>query len=228
MKPFFGRTGPYMISPEEYAALSDPPAESTGSYVVAPFTLEGRWGAIAVAFAPDAEYGDRELELLGGLAHQAKLAIANASSFAGLERTFLSTVEALANALEARDEYTSSHARWITDMALRVGSELGSRRRHAEAAGARRALPRHRQDRHPELGAAEARPAERGGAPPDRDASRSSARRSSPRSTSCRTSAASSAPATSAGTARAIRTRRPARRSRSRRGSSSPATRSTR
>ena len=75
--------------------------------------------------APEAEYGDRELELLGGLAHQAKLAIANASSFAGLERTFLSTVEALANALEARDEYTSSHARWITDMAIRVGSELG-------------------------------------------------------------------------------------------------------
>ena len=67
----------------------------------------------------------RELELLGGLAHQAKLAIANASSFAGLERTFLSTVEALANALEARDEYTSSHARWITDTALRVGEELG-------------------------------------------------------------------------------------------------------
>jgi HD-GYP domain-containing protein (c-di-GMP phosphodiesterase class II) len=34
-------------------------------------------------------------------------------------------VEALANALEANDEYTSSHARWITDMALRVGEELG-------------------------------------------------------------------------------------------------------
>ena len=66
-----------------------------------------------------------DLELLGGLAHQSKLAIANASSFESLERTFLSTVEALANALEARDEYTSSHARWITDTALRVGRELG-------------------------------------------------------------------------------------------------------
>ena len=98
--------------------LSDPPA------VIAPFSVEGRWGAIAVA-SPDAtDFGDRELELLGGLAHQAKLAIANASSFEGLERTFLSTVEALANALEARDEYTSSHARWITDTALLVGQEL--------------------------------------------------------------------------------------------------------
>jgi diguanylate cyclase (GGDEF)-like protein len=125
MKPFVARTGPYVIGPEGYASLSDPPAGGSGSYVVAPFTLEGRWGAIAVAYGPDSEYGDRELELLGGLAHQAKLAIANASSFAGLERTFLSTVEALANALEARDEYTSSHARWITDMAIRVGSELG-------------------------------------------------------------------------------------------------------
>ena len=27
--------------------------EGSGSYVVAPFTLEGRWGAIAVAFAPE-------------------------------------------------------------------------------------------------------------------------------------------------------------------------------
>jgi HD-GYP domain-containing protein (c-di-GMP phosphodiesterase class II) len=34
-------------------------------------------------------------------------------------------VEALANALEAKDEETSSHARWITDLALRVGRELG-------------------------------------------------------------------------------------------------------
>ena len=99
--------------------LADPPS------VVAPFVVEGRWGAIAVAARPDVEYGGRELDLLGGLAHQAKLAIANASSFEGLERTFLSTVEALANALEARDEYTSSHARWITDTAILVGQELG-------------------------------------------------------------------------------------------------------
>ncbi|HUH15802.1 MAG TPA: diguanylate cyclase, partial [Gaiellaceae bacterium] len=123
--PYVELTEPYVIGPEVYAAFAPPPAGGSGTYVVAPFSIEGRWGAIAVASMPEVEYGDRELELLGGLAHQAKLAIANASSFAGLERTFLSTVEALANALEARDEYTSSHARWITDTALRVGEELG-------------------------------------------------------------------------------------------------------
>ncbi len=123
--PFVERTESYTISPEQYAAFSEPPAGGSGSFMIAPFTVEGRWGVIAVAAPPDVEFGDRELELVGGLAHQAKLAIANASSFAGLERTFLSTVEALANALEARDEYTSSHTRWITDTALRVGQELG-------------------------------------------------------------------------------------------------------
>jgi HD-GYP domain-containing protein (c-di-GMP phosphodiesterase class II) len=78
-----------------------------------------------VATGADDRLGERELALLGGLAYQAQLAITNASRFESLEHTFLSTVEALANALEANDEYTSSHARWITDLAMRVGARLG-------------------------------------------------------------------------------------------------------
>lgn len=94
---------------------------------VAPLRLEsGRMGCI-VAGAPalgDYEFSERKMRLLEGIAHQASLAINNASSFESLERTFLDTVEALANALEAKDEYTSSHARWITDTALEVGRRL--------------------------------------------------------------------------------------------------------
>jgi HD-GYP domain-containing protein (c-di-GMP phosphodiesterase class II) len=67
---------------------------------------------------------DRQLRLLAGLAHQAKLAIESAEHFEGLERTFVATVATLANALEANDEYTSTHARWITDMAMLVGRAL--------------------------------------------------------------------------------------------------------
>jgi HD-GYP domain-containing protein (c-di-GMP phosphodiesterase class II) len=95
-----------------------------GRYAVAPFAVDDRVGCL-VALVEREEFGERELALLGGLAQQAKLAIANASSYEGLERTFVSTVEALANALEANDEYTSTHARWITDLSLRVGRELG-------------------------------------------------------------------------------------------------------
>ena len=97
----------------------------TGIYAVAPMAIDGRPGSICVEAITVDAYGERELELLGGIANQAKLAITNALAFSELERTFLSTVEALANALEAKDEYTHSHARWITDMSLRVGRELG-------------------------------------------------------------------------------------------------------
>jgi len=94
--------------------------------VIAPMKLDGgRLGCIAVTLPDGIEFGERQLRLLAGIAHQSKLALTNAGNFDTLERTFLETVEALANALEANDEYTSSHARWITDLALKVGQELG-------------------------------------------------------------------------------------------------------
>ena len=93
-------------------------------FVVAPLRLEGgRVGALTATIG-DRVLDDRQLRLLAGLAHQAKLAIESAEHYESLERTFVSTVAALANALEANDEYTSSHARWITDMSLLVGREL--------------------------------------------------------------------------------------------------------
>src|SRR5205085_3805643 len=87
---------------------------------------DGKRGCIA-APVPGGDPADacQPLRLFGGLAHQAKLAIANAHSFEQLEGTFISTVESLANALEANDEYTSSHARSIRDLALKVGEEVG-------------------------------------------------------------------------------------------------------
>src|SRR4029078_3643649 len=59
------------------------------------------------------------------IALQTRLALQTATSYETLERTFLSTVEALANALEAKDRSTPPPARGITDLALRVGEGLG-------------------------------------------------------------------------------------------------------
>jgi HD-GYP domain-containing protein (c-di-GMP phosphodiesterase class II) len=109
----------------DYATIASAPAGTEGRFAIAPFTVDGRWGVVAAAVAVKPVHDDRELELLGSIARQAQLALQTAASFETLERTFLATVEALANALEAKDEYTSSHARWITDLALRVGQELG-------------------------------------------------------------------------------------------------------
>jgi len=121
---FAAHSGAFVLGPNEWTRIENDPLDPDASYALAPVEIDGRLICI-VAALPSQDFGERELRLLGGLAHQAKLAIANASNYEGLEQTFVSTVEALANALEANDEYTSRHARWITDLSLRVGRELG-------------------------------------------------------------------------------------------------------
>ncbi|MFN2629603.1 MAG: diguanylate cyclase [Gaiellaceae bacterium] len=119
---------PVLLAGPAYGRIEHEPLFPDTQFAVAPISLDGgRRGCIVAAVSAGIEehFGERELLLLGGLAHQAKLAIANAGNFESLEQTFISTVEALANALEANDEYTSSHARWITDLSLKVGVELG-------------------------------------------------------------------------------------------------------
>ena len=116
---------PFVLTADQIAALVDDPLDPKAAYAIAPLDAEGGRGFVVAALPSESHYGERELRLFGGLAQQAKLAIASASSYEGLERTFVSTVEALANALEANDEYTSTHARWISDLSLRVGRELG-------------------------------------------------------------------------------------------------------
>ena len=122
--PTLGRDEPFVLSAAECVRIGGPPLDASAAYAIAPIEVDGRPGIIA-AVLPEGGLGKRDLRLFGGLAYQAKLAIANASNFEGLERTFVSTVEALANALEANDEYTSTHARWISDLSLRVGRRLG-------------------------------------------------------------------------------------------------------
>jgi diguanylate cyclase (GGDEF)-like protein len=118
---------PFVLADEKHEEITGGQDVAAGRpFAVAPLTLDGgRLGCIAVAPPDDGQFTDRHLRLLAGVAHQSKLALNNAGNFQSLEKTFLETVEALANALEANDEYTSSHARWITDLALKVGEGLG-------------------------------------------------------------------------------------------------------
>ena len=125
---FLASQEPFVSRPDNVTYL-DAVEDITGGtvFAVGPLHLDGRLGCI-LAVAPaigEYEFSEKKMRLLAGICDQAKLAIANVSSFESLERTFFETVEALANALEAKDEYTSSHARSITDMVLRVGAELG-------------------------------------------------------------------------------------------------------
>jgi len=115
---------PFVLERDAVIEITGVPPEHATRFVVAPLHLDGgRVGGLTAAI-DDRELDDRQMRLLAGLAHQTKLAIESAQHYTELERTFVSTVGALANALEAKDEYTSSHARWITDMSLLVGREL--------------------------------------------------------------------------------------------------------
>jgi diguanylate cyclase (GGDEF)-like protein len=124
------RSEPFLIGREKSRKLGLPlPAEIEWCDIaIAPLrpdaALEG-WLVVREPGESNVHSTDELLRLLGGLSYQAAVALARARNFENLEHTFVSTVAALANALEANDEYTSSHTRWITEMALRVGSELG-------------------------------------------------------------------------------------------------------
>ena len=119
--------GPFLLTREELSQHVEGVVDEAicDVAVVVAFPVASAAGAIAVELDSADPLDERRRELLTGIAAQARLAVTNALSFEGLERTFLATVEALANALEAKDEYTSSHARWIRDLSLRVGEELG-------------------------------------------------------------------------------------------------------
>ena len=118
---------PFLLRPDDLAHIDGVPEEKRGlTFAVAPLRVEGgRSGCIAVSVTDEADFDERKMRLLAGLVQQARLAIESAWNFEHLEETFVSTVEALANALEANDEDTSSHARWIRDVAGHVGEELG-------------------------------------------------------------------------------------------------------
>jgi diguanylate cyclase (GGDEF)-like protein len=122
---FLTRAEPFVLDPDGHGETCAHLALGRAC-AVAPIALDGgRLGSIVVTAPDGGSFSEQQLGLLTGIAHQAKLALTNAGNFRNLEQTFLETVEALANACEANDEYTSSHARWITDLALKVGEGLG-------------------------------------------------------------------------------------------------------
>jgi HD-GYP domain-containing protein (c-di-GMP phosphodiesterase class II) len=126
-RTFLDTREPFVTDPDGVAHLEPPEMRLEGTRLaIAPLRIDSKVGCIAVTVpGNDEDFSIKKMRLLAGITDQAQLAIANAVSFKSLERTFVETVESLANALEAKDEYTSSHARTITDMVLEVGAELG-------------------------------------------------------------------------------------------------------
>ena len=73
----------------------------------------------------DSPFSQADLRLLQALAHQSAVAIQNAQLFADLQESFLATVRALAQAVDAKDSYTAGHSSRVTLYSVIIGEELG-------------------------------------------------------------------------------------------------------
>jgi diguanylate cyclase (GGDEF)-like protein/putative nucleotidyltransferase with HDIG domain len=103
-----------------------PETESVRSELCVPLFVDGAlYGAINVeSVEPDA-FDEDDVRLLQTVADQVGAAMRSAVLYERLERAYLGTAEALAAALEAKDEYTADHARIIAEQAEAVGRRLG-------------------------------------------------------------------------------------------------------
>jgi HD-GYP domain-containing protein (c-di-GMP phosphodiesterase class II) len=86
---------------------------------------EGVVGALIAGFCDSREFGPEELPLLTTIGGQIAIALQNAEAYDKLDRMYLETVTALAAAMEAKDQYTASHADSLAAMAVAVGSRMG-------------------------------------------------------------------------------------------------------
>ena len=129
-EPFIGSFSEPFVIPKE--ALANGPAEfRRWTERLDVLGVPMRWdpnglgGLAIVAPATQYRFTPRDMRLARGIADITSLALANASRFRELGRIYVSTIEALAGALEAQDHYTSDHAHALAEMAVSVGSALG-------------------------------------------------------------------------------------------------------
>jgi HD-GYP domain-containing protein (c-di-GMP phosphodiesterase class II) len=121
---------PVLLRPEEAAAmLSADLMYEHGVDMALLFPLNSREGLTGVfgLFYPCRE-GDEldreEIEVVGAIAAQAALAIENAVLYEDIEKSYYSTVKALAKAIEVKDPYTHGHSERVTEYALMIADAM--------------------------------------------------------------------------------------------------------
>jgi PAS domain S-box-containing protein len=96
------------------------------SYLGVPLLAHERLiGAMIVQSLRPNAFGSNNLRFLEALAGQAAIALENANLYEELEDSFVQTVLALANTMDARDNYTRDHSQRISGLAVDVGQAMG-------------------------------------------------------------------------------------------------------
>jgi diguanylate cyclase (GGDEF)-like protein/putative nucleotidyltransferase with HDIG domain len=123
------REEPFFLPPETVATVPEDVRlwPEGRAILVAPVRWEpqGMAALVAVSAEGEALFLPRDFRLARGVSDLASLAMGNATRFADLDNAFMQTVEVLANALEAKDGYTSGHAREVAELTVSVAREMG-------------------------------------------------------------------------------------------------------
>jgi putative nucleotidyltransferase with HDIG domain len=71
------------------------------------------------------EFWSQELQLMGIFASEVSSALQKANLYEEINTLFLSTVEALATAIDAKDPYTYGHSRRVAELTVAISNEMG-------------------------------------------------------------------------------------------------------
>jgi HD-GYP domain-containing protein (c-di-GMP phosphodiesterase class II) len=120
---FSHRDGSIPIPQGDYALeLLTPMLKST---LDAPLEVAGQTIGVFELFSFDEQaFSESDRQMLKTLAAQAAIAIENARLFEKTQQTYYETIKSLAQALEARDEYTRGHSDRVTSLALSIARAM--------------------------------------------------------------------------------------------------------
>ncbi len=82
-------------------------------------------GVLMVWGFEDEDFGEDAVDILGIFAALAGAAIINLKLYTNMQKSFVSTLQSLANSLEARDEYTLGHSERVMQVSSYIAEELG-------------------------------------------------------------------------------------------------------
>ncbi|MDD3145809.1 MAG: HD domain-containing protein, partial [Candidatus Riflebacteria bacterium] len=98
----------------------------TRSMICVPMRLKDRVVGVLQVLNRTGEipFNDHDLETLENVANQAVSAIENARLYENIQKVYLSTIEVLATAIDAKDPYTQGHSRRVTLYSVAIAEEL--------------------------------------------------------------------------------------------------------
>ena len=121
------KSGSPEIIEELFTGFGNNDNGSTSTAICAPLFAKGKViGTLNIVRASHFHpFATGDLQSLSVIASKAASAIENSRLYDDLETAYLSTIQALANAVEARDLYTRGHTERVTRIAEKMARELG-------------------------------------------------------------------------------------------------------